>query len=112
VTPGSYELAWKTIQAGGWGTWTWVAQADACDDCADMDGEEFDEEPERLHPNCKCELEYKIHAEHHEKWHKMKVARHRASGPKTGRLPKKVHAHRKKNPKLWTNPKKGMRKKR
>ena len=111
MTPGSYERAWRTIQAGGWGTWTWVSQEDACDDCADMSGEEFDEEPERLHPNCRCQIEYKIHAEHHEKWHQMKMRRHRAAQPK-GRYPNKVHAHRKKNPKLWTNPKKGMKKKR
>jgi len=74
--------SWAAATAGEMESWTlldglgllgedlvmvWVAQADACDECLELDGEEaaigrafkagglFDGPP--LHPNCRCELE-------------------------------------------------------
>lgn len=40
--------------------YVWVAEADACDDCQDLDGTEYespDDAPIPLHPNCKCQIE-------------------------------------------------------
>ena len=34
----------------------WTAEDDACDECQDLDGEIFDEMPERPHPNCNCDI--------------------------------------------------------
>jgi len=36
--------------------WTVHPKPKACDTCKAMEGEEFMEEPERPHPNCKCEI--------------------------------------------------------
>lgn len=45
----SYELA-------GLGGWTWLAYDEACDECADNDGQEFafDDETPPAHPDCRC----------------------------------------------------------
>jgi len=42
--------------------WTVHPKPKACEKCKSMEGIKFDEEPERPHPNCKCEIkkrEYK-----------------------------------------------------
>jgi hypothetical protein len=42
--------------------WTVYPKPKACDACKGMEGIKFEEEPERPHPNCKCEIkkyEYK-----------------------------------------------------
>lgn len=36
--------------------WTVHPKPKACDTCKAMEGKEFMEEPERPHPNCKCEI--------------------------------------------------------
>ena len=36
--------------------WTIHPKPDACDKCKALEGREFMEEPERPHPNCKCEI--------------------------------------------------------
>jgi hypothetical protein len=36
--------------------WTLHPKPNACEKCQDMAGKEFMEEPERPHPNCKCEI--------------------------------------------------------
>ena len=40
----------------GEGPYLWTAEDDACDECQDLDGEIFDEMPERPHPNCNCDI--------------------------------------------------------
>ena len=40
----------------GEGPYLWTAEDDACDECQDLDGEIFDEMPERPHPNCNCNI--------------------------------------------------------
>ncbi|MEF2230066.1 MAG: hypothetical protein V3571_03990 [Pseudodesulfovibrio sp.] len=37
-------------------SWTVHPKPDACDKCKALEGKEFMEEPERPHPNCKCEI--------------------------------------------------------
>ena len=40
--------------------YVWVAEDDACDECQDLDGTEYespDDAPLPLHPNCKCSIE-------------------------------------------------------
>lgn len=40
--------------------YVWIAEADACEECQDMDGTEYespDDAPIPLHPNCKCSIE-------------------------------------------------------
>lgn len=36
--------------------WTIHPKPDACDKCKALEGKEFMEEPERPHPNCRCEI--------------------------------------------------------
>jgi hypothetical protein len=38
------------------GPYLWTSEADACDKCQELDGEIFDEMPERPHPNCNCDI--------------------------------------------------------
>ncbi len=40
----------------GSGSYLWVAESGSCHACNELDGQVFDEEPERPHPNCKCEI--------------------------------------------------------
>ncbi len=94
---GSYARRASVLRAGGssWGLWTWRAQDDACDECDDLDGEEYEQEvdvPERLHPNCQCEVEYVIHELHKRKWRKLHRTRHGNKRPK----------HAKRKPKMFT----------
>jgi len=52
----------------------WQAESDSCERCKELDGQIFDYEPERPHPNCRCEIVEvskeeagKIYEEHKEK---------------------------------------------
>lgn len=71
IRAGSRERVGEAIASRAWGRWYWRAEGDKpCEDCVDMDGQSFDSEdevPERVHPNCMCEVEYVIEAQHREK---------------------------------------------
>ena len=53
------EATLDSYASGGIDGWTWVAYDGACDECSELDGNQFtlDDDPPPAHPDCRCGVE-------------------------------------------------------
>lgn len=49
----------NTVAASNKELWEIVPEPGACDKCLERSSRKYDEQPEKTHPNCKCEIKIK-----------------------------------------------------